>query len=151
MSENIETILRKAPQAKTPAGLLEKLQADVVLPRAPVNETERTDPRPFFRRWLPALSFSALFLASLIAIAVQANILSDLRRENRELQAAAVDIETARLGSADSQAAQATQLRLDQLRKDAAEVQRLREEMHGGRPSGTTPPPIDPRGRRNGA
>src|SRR5687767_10080097 len=129
MSENIETILRKAPQAKAPAGLLEKLQADIVLPRAPINEAERTDPRPFFRRWLLALSFSAFLLASLIAIAVQANILSDLRRENRELQAAAVDIETTRLGSADSQAAQAAQLRLEQLRKDAAEVQRLREEI----------------------
>lgn len=129
MNEHIETILRKAPQAKAPAGLLEKLQADIALPRAPFNEAERTDPRPFFRRWLPALSFSALLLASLIAIAVQANILSDLRQENRQLQSSAADMAQARLASAGSQAAQSEQLRLEQLRKDVAEVQRLRDEI----------------------
>jgi hypothetical protein len=129
MNENMETILRKAPRAKAPAGLLEKLQADIVLPRAPVNEAESTDPRPFFRRWLPALSFSAFLLASLIAIAVQANILSDLRQENRQLQSSAAEIEQARLASAGSQAGQAEQLRLEQLRKDAAEVERLRDEI----------------------
>lgn len=129
MNEHIETILRKAPQAKAPAGLVEKLQADIVLPRASLNEAETTDPRPFFRRWLPALSFSAFLLASLIAIAVQANILSDLRQENRQLQSSAADIAQARLTSAGSQAAQSEQLRLEQLRKDAVEVQRLHDEI----------------------
>jgi len=129
MNEHIETILRKVLQAKAPAGLLERLQADIALPRTPVNEAERTDPRPLFRRWLPALSFSAFLLASLIAIAVQANILSDLRQENRQLQSSVANVEQARLAGVGSQAAQAEQLRLEQLRKDVAEVQRLREEI----------------------
>lgn len=131
MIENIEKILRKAPQPKMPAELREKLQADIVLPNRVGQAKARTtnDWRPWLRRWIPAVSFSALLLASLVAIAVQANILSELRRENRELQVAVTDVEQGQRPSANSQSA--VQLRLEQLRKDAVEAERLREEIAG--------------------
>src|SRR5687768_5727470 len=124
MSEEIERILRKAPQPKMPAGLLEKLQSDIVLPREEPTRPALDGWRPLLKRWVPALSFAAFLLASLVAIGVQANVLSELRRENRELQAATAEAEQVKRANSDSQAA--GQLRLEQLRKDAAEVERLR-------------------------
>src|SRR5688572_31074765 len=127
MSEEIERILRKAPQPKMPAGLLEKLQSDIVLPRKEPTRPALDGWRPLLKRWLPALSFAGFLLASLVAIGVQANVLSELRRENRELQGAAAGAEQAQREKTDSQAA--VQLQLEQLRKDAAEVERLRTEI----------------------
>jgi hypothetical protein len=127
MTEDIEKILRKAPQPKAPAGLLEKLQSDIVLPAAEPTRAAVNDWRPWLKRWLPALSFSAFLLAALVAIAVQANVLAELRRENRELQVAAAGDEQLQRQKANSQIAE--QLRLEQLRKDAAEVERLRAEI----------------------
>jgi hypothetical protein len=127
MTEDIEKILRKAPQPKVPAHLREKLEADIMLPRGGAEQAKaRTtnEWRPLFKRWLPAFSFSALFFASLIAIAVQANILSDLRRENGDLRAPG---EMAQHDTTSLQSPEA--LRLEQLRKDAAEVERLRQEI----------------------
>jgi hypothetical protein len=126
MTEDIEKVLRKAPQPKVPAGLLEKLRSDIALPRAE-SEQAVNDWRPWFKRWVPALSFAAFFLASLVAIALQANVLADLRRENQELQLAATGAEQIQREQAGSQTA--GQLRLEQLRKDAAEVERLRTEI----------------------
>jgi hypothetical protein len=125
MNDQIENLLRKAPQPKIPAHLQQKLQAGIVLPR--VASDPGADAAPFFRRWFPALSFTMLFLASLIALAVQAGILSDLRRENQQLQLAAA--EAAQLRSTAASLQSAEQLRLEQLRKDAEEVQRLRDEI----------------------
>jgi hypothetical protein len=126
MTEDLEKVLRKAPQPKVPAGLLEKLRSDIALPRAESGQAVN-DGRPWLKRWVPALSFAAFFLASLVAIAMQANILADLRRENRELQLAATGAEQIQREQASSQTAE--QLRLEQLRKDAAEVERLRTEI----------------------
>jgi len=127
MSEDIEKVLRKAPQPKVPGGLVEKMRSDIVLPRAESKEIGVSDWRPWLRRWLPALSFTAFLLASLVAIATQANAVAELRRENRELQLAASGAEQLQRERADAQTAE--QLRLEQLRKDAAEVERLREEI----------------------
>jgi hypothetical protein len=128
MNEEIERVLRKTPQPKVPAGLLEKLQADIVLPRKEPTRSASVDGwRPLLKRWLPALSFAAFLLASLVAIGVQANVLAELRRENRELQVAAAGAEQVQRENSNLQAAE--QLRLEQLRKDAAEVERLRAEI----------------------
>src|SRR5688572_8582382 len=125
--KDIEKALRKAPQPKVPAGLLEKLQSDIVLPRAQLNQGGVSEWRPWLKRWVPALSFTAFLLASLVAIAMQANVVGELRRENQQLQLAAGGAEQVRRERADSQSIE--QLRLEQLRKDAAEVERLRTEI----------------------
>src|SRR5207247_7472274 len=85
--ERIEQLLRKAPRSPAPAGLLEKLRTDIALPRRvetrPVNSTEAA---PFFRRWFPAISFAVIFLACILAIAVQTNQISELNNENATLK-----------------------------------------------------------------
>src|SRR5262249_38079051 len=100
----IENLLRKAPHTRAPAGLRERLQADISLPKARVNRTPQIT--PFWRRWVPALSFGLVLLGCLIALAVQTSQLLDQRRENESLRAAIAN--------------------LDQLREDNAELQRLR-------------------------
>src|SRR5216110_1169398 len=105
--ERIEQLLRKAPRSPSPAGLLEKLRTDIALPRRietrPVNPTEAV---PFFRRWFPAISFVVIFLACIVAIAVQTNQIAELKHENATLQTSAQNLE--------------------QLRRDNAEYQRLK-------------------------
>src|SRR5436305_539800 len=85
--EKMEKILRNAPRIKPPPGLREKLESEIVLPDRKIEEPVGQGIRVLVRRWLPALSFTALFLASLVAIAVQSNLLSELRRENEGLRA----------------------------------------------------------------
>src|SRR5438552_10439612 len=87
-TQKTEELLRKAPPLKAPHGLRAKLEADIALPGAQARGTRTHDWRPLLRRWLPALSFSAIFLACVVAIAVQSNLLSELRRENDSLRAA---------------------------------------------------------------
>jgi len=125
----IEKVLRKAPRVKVPAHLREKIEADIVLPRAEVNRMERNDWRPLFKRWLPALSFGALLLGCLVAIGVQSNVLLDLRRENQKLRAASQDLEQLREENTEYQRLQAENRQLEQLRKDNAELEQLRAEI----------------------
>ena len=113
--EQTETLLRKAPRLKVPSGLREKLQAQIVLPRAQDSSRDRAS-LGLLRRWLPALSLSAFFLACVIAIAVQSNILSGLRRENASLRASGENLEQMRQEN----------LELRQLQN---EVARLRQEL----------------------
>lgn len=125
----IETILRNAPRPRVPAGLREKLEADIVLPKANPQAAITTDARPWLRRWLPTLSFSALLLACLVAIAVQSNVLSEFRRANQQFQASIGDVEQLRRDNAEYQTLQTELATLDQLRKDNVELQKLRDEV----------------------
>ena len=125
----LENLLRKAPRLKVPGGLREKLRADIVLRRASTNEPLRQDWRPLFRRWLPVLSFSAFFLACVVAIAVQSNLLSDLRRQNESLKAGSQNVEGLRQENLEYQKLRAENQQLEQLRKDNLELQKLRDEV----------------------
>ena len=126
MSEGIENILRRAPKVKAPAGLAQKLKSDIALPRASAT-ANTADFWAGFRRWFPGFATAALFLTCLVALGVQQRVLSNLRHERGQLEAAASErqqiTEASRTGQGQAQA-QAAQLA--QLRKDNAELQQLR-------------------------
>jgi hypothetical protein len=126
----IEEVLRKAPAPKAPTGLLQKLTADIRVPRTEANPIPNwSSPSSWARRWLPALSFAGIFLAGLVAVAVQTNILGGLDRENQALRATQANLETLRADNAEYQKLLVESQQLDRLRKDNAELQKLRAEV----------------------
>src|SRR5688572_14219270 len=125
----IENILRKAPRPKTPAGLTERLKANIAVPRPEPSDVRGNDWRPILRCWTPALSFGAFLLACLVAIAVQSNVLSDLQKENNRLETSIGDIEQLRRENAEYQRLFAENQQLEQLRKDNQELATLRSEV----------------------
>ena len=128
--ERIEMLLRQAPQPAAPAGLLEKLRANIAMPRrvetAPVNRTEAV---PFLRRWFPAISFAVIFLSCLVAIAVQTNQIAGWKRENETLRGVTRDLDQLRRDNAEYQKLRAARQELGRLRKDLAELHQLRAEV----------------------
>ncbi len=127
-TEKTESLLRKAPRLRVPPGLREKLQGQIVLRDTEIGETPRHDWPPFLRRWLPVLAFSAFFLACVVAIAVQSNLLSELRRENEGLRASGQNLEQLRQDNSEYQRMTAENQQLERLRNDNLEVQQLRIE-----------------------
>jgi len=126
-TEKIENLLSHPPRLNVPSALRQTLQAEIVLPRCRAAEPRQV--RPWLRRWLPALAFSAFFLACVVAIAVQANLLSELRRENEGLKAATQDLDRLRQENVEYQKLRSESQQLDRLRKDNSEVQKLRDEV----------------------
>ena len=128
-TERIENVLRRAPRAKAPAGLAERLKSDITLPRASATANV-TDFWAGFRRWFPGFATAALFLTCLVALGVQQRVLSGLRQEQKELQVGATgaqQLADAKRSAQEQVQAQAAQLA--QLRKDNAELQQLRAEV----------------------
>jgi hypothetical protein len=129
MNDNtIEQLLRKAPGLKPPAGLREDLERQIELPNPPPRMTTDVS-RPaagWIRRWLPALSFAVWFLVCAVVFALQAARITELREQNMA-RAAAIDTATKEARAADSARAAAA-AELEQLRRDMADVQRLRAE-----------------------
>src|SRR5438876_2727273 len=128
--ERIEQLLRKAPRSPAPAGLLETLRRDITLPRRmevrPMNPTGAT---PFIWRWFPTVSFAAIFLACIAAIAVQTNQITGLKQENATLQTSAHSLEQLRRDNTEYQRLKAAHEELERLRRDSAELQQLRSEV----------------------
>lgn len=128
--ERMEELLRKTPSPKAPSDLLQKLAAEIRLPRPDTNETTNWNrPPSWTRRWLPAFSFAAIFLACLVAIAMQSNVLSELQNQNGKLQAALPNLGQLRAQNAEYQKLAAENGELDRLRKDNAELLKLRGEV----------------------
>lgn len=131
--EQIEKLLRKVPALKVPAGLAEKLKADIRLPQANSNmgsgRTAWSSPPSWTRRWLPALSFAAIFLTCLVVFAVQSTQISELREQNATLRAQTQKLESLRQENLDIQRLRNENQELDRLRKDSVELQRLRQEV----------------------
>ncbi len=128
--ERIEQLLRKAPRSPAPAGMLDKLRTDIALPRQvetrPVNPTDAV---PFIRRWFPAISFAAIFLACIVAIEVQTNQIAGLKHENATLRTSAQNLEQLRRDNAEYQRLKAEHAELERLRRDFAELQQLHTEV----------------------
>ena len=128
--QEIEQVLRKAPRVKTPSGLLDKLQADITLPRRKESATvNRADAPSLLHRWLPAVSFAAVLLSCIVAIGVQTNQIVGLKRENQTLRAATQNLAQLRIKNAEYQKLAAAHQELEGLRKDAAELRQLRAEI----------------------
>jgi hypothetical protein len=130
--EHIEEILRKTPSPKAPADLLRKLTAEIRLPRPAAAESETAGwsrPTSWTRRWLPALSFAAIFLACVVVLAVQSNTLNSLQQKNAELRAANEQQRKKAADSASPSAGDATTGELERLRKDNAELLKLQAEV----------------------
>lgn len=127
--EQIEKILRNPPPIKTPPGLSEKLNADIQLPRVPSVRPDWVAPTPWFKRWMPALSFITIFLVCLVAIAVQTNLISGLRHDNKNLRSQQGDLDALRAENAQVQTLRLQNQELDRLRKDNLELQQLRDEI----------------------
>ncbi len=117
----IENILRNPPRIASPSGLLQQLESEISLrPRsAPAASFA-----PFWKRWVPALSFGLLVLGCLVALGVQTSQLVQLNRENSALQRQLSAMRNAPQVADDSLADQ-----LQGLRKDYEELQKLRLEV----------------------
>lgn len=81
-TSDIEKILRNPPAVKPPVDLLADLQRQIVMPKP----TPAIAVLPFWKRWLPALSFGLLVLGCIIALGIQTSSLIQLKRENQMLQ-----------------------------------------------------------------
>ena len=128
--ERMEERLRRAPTPKAPEDLLRKLTADIRLPRAAMNPAASwSGPPSWARRWMPALSFAAILLICVVAIAVQTNMLAELQRENGGLRAAKGNLETLCVENAEYQKLVAESQEAERLRKDNAELLKLRGEV----------------------
>src|SRR4051794_3811535 len=95
--ERIEGLLRKVPKVNTPVGLREQLQREIKLPRQEASREIQSDSGSWFKRWMPALSFAAFLIVCLVAIGVQARMLSELKRENEGLRGAVANVAQLRL------------------------------------------------------
>lgn len=129
--EHIEELLRKAPRPAAPAGLAEKLRADISLPRRAERPAPgRPEPVSWFRGRFPALAFTAACLVCLMILGVQTKEIAGLKRDNAALRASLGDAGAGpgpQLDEATRRLLAARQ-ELEQLRKDSAELQQLRAE-----------------------
>src|SRR6185369_17334316 len=113
----IETLLRKAPRISAPPGLLQNVIADIRLPRVDQPRQNHFDPKSFFRRWFPAISFVAFLLTCVVVVGVQTNLLSQLRNENKTLHAASQNLDEFRQANAEYHKLLAANQELGRLRK----------------------------------
>jgi len=125
----VEKLLRKAPPVRMPAGLLRDLQSGIAPPRSEsrITNHESSNAASWFRRWLPALGFALWFLGCIVVFGIQASRIAELKEQNLAIQAANVAAgapttitETPNAGIGDE---------LKRLKKDLADMQRLRAEI----------------------
>ncbi len=127
--QQIETLLRKAPRATPPEGLLARVQNDIRLPRRPGKAMVQPASVLWLRRRLPMLGFAGGLVACVVVFAVQSSKLSELRTENETLRAATQNLERLRRDNAEYQRLQAENQELERLRKDSQELTQLRAEV----------------------
>jgi hypothetical protein len=128
--ETIEQLLRKAPRVPAPETLRDELERNIEPPiaRPLMNHQRPQAPTAWVRRWLPAMSFGVWFLVCTVTFAVQAVRISELRQQQNRIRQTAERVAAAKVQSAEAaQAAAAAEL--DQLKRDLADVQRLRFEV----------------------
>ena len=126
--DDIERLLRKAPPLTPPDGLLARLQLDISLPRHRPQPEHRASALPWHKRWMPALSFSALMLGCFVIIAMQADSISKLRKENRTLVDETSATKTTQPPIEKVDRIKFERQELERLRKENAELQNLRTE-----------------------
>src|SRR5262245_54532527 len=127
--EQIEAVLRKAPDPAPPSGLLARLRADISVPRPVSRVVRHPDSTPWFRRWLPALGLAGCVLVCAVVLAVQTGTLSQLRQENESLRKANQNLDQLRLENREYQKLAAGSREREHLQKDQQELLDLRAEV----------------------
>lgn len=120
--DQIEKLLRAAPRVLVPTGLQERLEADIHLPPKRRLEPVEEHVPSLLKRWLPALSVAIWFLGCLVILGVQSRSLTQLRKQNEALRAAAAEAQQ-------TPAAAGAEAELTRLRSAAEEAQKLRTEI----------------------
>jgi FtsZ-binding cell division protein ZapB len=95
LDEDIEKLLRSAPQPPPPAKLKEKLVEQVELLPARRTLSRPAVGQPWLRRWWPALAPGAVSLACAAVIAMQQSEITTLRSTNESLAKSAANVQTA--------------------------------------------------------
>ena len=75
----LEAVLRKAPARPAPAGLLDKLDADIALPRPETSRADWRDAVPWWRRL--SLAWACITFAAITTLAVQQRTITSLRED----------------------------------------------------------------------
>ncbi len=161
--QEIENVLRRAPQPKPPADLKNRLIAQVQLPAArPASQPALTvrSRGGWLRRWWPALAPAAVSVACAAVLTVQQSQIRDLRETIQTLAQAAAATEaasstpTARTdsGASASGSSVTEQQEIDRLKKlasqlaaDMAQLEQMRAENANlraelAKPAATLPP-----------
>lgn len=127
----IENILRQAPTPKPAPQLAEALKSAVKLP-SQTNGNALELGVPLWRRWFPALAYAVLILGCVVVLAVQSNQQQELIRQNEQLRAEiAVAEEAADAREQEQAQSQSAAREIGQLKRDAAEADRLTERLAG--------------------
>jgi len=126
-TEAIEKLLRKAPHNTAPAGLRNTLKSDIDLPSASARTLEHRESGSWLRRWIPALGFAVWFLGCVIVLGVQASRIAELKERARASEAARRASASLLTGANETPSASTTEI--EQLRKDLADLARLRGEV----------------------
>jgi hypothetical protein len=116
----IESVLRNAPRPQPPRGLLDNLQRPPDAQRRRVTVPIMAGLLQWLPRWAPAAATVAVLLAGAALWAVQSDALSKLRARQAQLP-----IQNAQ----PALTTRAAESELASLRKDLAEVQRLRADL----------------------
>ena len=129
---NIESLLRKAPTIKAPAGLLETLQGDISLAasrslRAESQFVSGTSWAALLKRWLPAGAYVLCVMIAAAMVQTQLQI-NHLRTENERLRDALKNLPAARELNAEHELLQRQNQQLSRLEKDNQELHTLRAE-----------------------
>jgi len=130
MNEQVlESILRKAPAPKAPAGLEEWLIAGIRLEGANGRRRESLGGGSWWKRWAPALFYGGLAATCLAVIGTQERQLAKLRSANEALRVQSAGLTALRESNAEVEKLQTANADLARLRQDNADIGRLRDEI----------------------
>ena len=126
--DQVESLLRQAPQPTPPDDLLERLRSDISLPKRATNRGIGANAPNWWRIWLPVTAAVLALISGVGLLAGQMESLASLREENRMLHeraalqvASPVDSEMRRILAENEE--------LPRLRKEREEVDQLRQEI----------------------
>jgi hypothetical protein len=129
--QTMESILRKAPAPKAPAGLEEWLVAGIRLEAGARRQTGSLASTPWWKRWAPTLAYGGLAATCLAIIGTQERQLAKLQSANEALRAQCADLSALREANAEVERLRAANADLARLRQDNADIGRLRDEIAG--------------------
>lgn len=128
--QDIELILRQAPNPKVPTDLESTLTRDLS------RQWHKNNPRqsspttvPFWRQWFPAVSFGVLLCGCFVALGVQTTQLFRLKQQQAELRATAAALPQLREENRQLQLKQQDSLQAAKLQQEHAELLALKEEV----------------------